>query len=101
MVLRPWCQRHFTPTELAAQLGTVGKPLQRCGSLSQAKTGSAHWWFAPQARSFEHCKALAAHDCPKVPAVMQVWVFESQKLALAQAQSTAQAPPLATMGAQT
>jgi hypothetical protein len=32
---------------------------------------------------------------------MQVWVFKSQKLALAQAGSTVQAPPMATMGAQT
>jgi hypothetical protein len=89
---------------LSAHLGTGGKPLQSCGSPSEPKTpktGSAHWLFAPQARSFEQCKPLAAHDCPKVPAVMQVLVFESQKLVLAQAQFTVQEPPLATMGAQT
>jgi hypothetical protein len=32
---------------------------------------------------------------------MQVLVFESQKLALAQSQSAVQVPPLATMGVQT
>jgi hypothetical protein len=32
---------------------------------------------------------------------MQVLVFESQKLVLAQAESSVQSPPLATMGAQT
>jgi len=72
-------------TELAAQLGTDGEPLQICELPSKSKTGSLHWLLSPQTSSYEQRMPLAAHDCPRVAAVMQVLVFVSQKLPLAQA----------------